>query len=497
MNQKTAAGLQILAASVLLGLLGNALLRATPWGLNAALWTAALVLAMILLARRQERPASPDTRWLAPCLLLFGAALAWRDSPVLKTLDALALLALLTLAVCRTQAGRVHLAAVTEYPLAALRTMGQTLLGSVLLLGEDIRWRELPRDGWGRHLGGLLRGLLMAGPLLLLFGGLFMAADPVFQRLVLRAFQWDCLSLADHLFLTACCAWLTGGYLRWLFLVPDPAPPAASPPAEEAERSRAFSLGTVELVVVLGLLNALFLSFVLIQVRYFFGGAALVQSAIPLTYAEYARRGFFELVTVAALMLPLLLTFHWLQDAATARTRIFPLLAGSLVAQLFVIMGSALMRMRLYQLAYGLTELRVYTTAFMLWLAVLFVWFGLTVMRGRRERFSFGSLVAGLLFVLGLHVLNPDALIVRANAARDAAGRFDVTYALSLSADAVPALASEMPRLRPETRRVAAAYLAPRRVGLAHADWRAWSWSRWQARRALESLLARKEEGRR
>ena len=30
------------------------------------------------------------------------------------------------------------------------------------------------------------------------------------------------------------------------------------------------------------------------------------------TYAEYARRGFFELVAVAALVLPLLLCAHWL-----------------------------------------------------------------------------------------------------------------------------------------------------------------------------------------
>ena len=49
----------------------------------------------------------------------------------------------------------------------------------------------------------------------------------------------------------------------------------------------------------------------LVQFRYLFGGAALVQVSETLTYAEYARRGFFELVAVAALLLPIMLLLDW------------------------------------------------------------------------------------------------------------------------------------------------------------------------------------------
>jgi hypothetical protein len=55
---------------------------------------------------------------------------------------------------------------------------------------------------------------------------------------------------------------------------------------------------------VLGLLDLLFLTFVVIQVRYLFGGAGRVAATAGLTHTEYARRGFFELVTVTALALP-------------------------------------------------------------------------------------------------------------------------------------------------------------------------------------------------
>ena len=71
-------------------------------------------------------------------------------------------------------------------------------------------------------------------------------------------------------------------------------------------------LGAVELNVVVTILDLLFLAFVIVQFRYLFGGRDLVQQSANLTYAEYARHGFFELVAVAALTLPLLLLGDWL-----------------------------------------------------------------------------------------------------------------------------------------------------------------------------------------
>ena len=109
--------------------------------------------------------------------------------------------------------------------------------------------------------------------------------------------------------------------------------------------------------------------------------------------------------------------------------------------------------MRLYQAEYGLSEQRLYPTAFMGWLAVVFVWFCLTVLRGHRERFAFGAMVAGFLLVATLHVINPDALIARTNLARARAGHiFDARYAARLSADAVPELVAGLPDLNPQDR---------------------------------------------
>src|SRR5206468_3878865 len=141
----------------------------------------------------------------------------------------------------------------------------------------------------------------------------------------------------------------------------------------------------------------------------------------------------------------------------------FRALSALLVVLLFVVMASALERMRLYQRAYGLTELRLYSTAFMLWLAAVCCWFVVTVFRGRRSGFAIGAVVTALATVVALNVANPDALIARIDIDRARAERpLDVGYVLGLSADAVPPLGHRPDRLGPAARSVAAPELLTR-----------------------------------
>jgi hypothetical protein len=182
----------------------------------------------------------------------------------------------------------------------------------------------------------------------------------------------------------------------------------------------------------------LFFAFVLVQARWLFGGAAALQAVPGLTVAEYARRGFFQLVVAAALVLPLLLIADAGAQTAAAR-RTTRILSGALVALVFVVMVSAMQRMTLYTQRFGLTEQRVYGTAFMGWLAVVFAWFVITTLRGRRRRFAVGPVIAGITSVFALAAANPDALITRVNMERAHAGaQVDGAYLAQLSADAAP-----------------------------------------------------------
>ncbi|MGH8003299.1 MAG: DUF4153 domain-containing protein, partial [Limisphaerales bacterium] len=325
------------------------------------------------------------------------------------------------------------------------------------------------------------RGILIALPIVLVFGGLLMAADAIFEGIVKKVFDIDFQEIFKHLFITGFGAWVAGGLLHGIFFSKREGLP-------ENVRASSFNAGLTETFIVLGLLNLLFLSFVLVQFRYFFGGANLVEVTPGLTYAEYARRGFFELVTVAGLVLPLLLGWHWLLPKGNMKSeKIFRVLAGIMILLLFVIMASAVKRMRLYQGEYGLTELRLYTTVFMGWLAAVFIWFGLTVLRNHRERFMFGALITGFVAIFALQTINPDGLIVRTNLSLAKSGKsFDVDYAATLSDDALPALVEALPSLNDaDQKKVFDCIIAPKLTSLK-SDWRTWSWSRHQAEKVLE-----------
>jgi hypothetical protein len=177
----------------------------------------------------------------------------------------------------------------------------------------------------------------------------------------------------------------------------------------------------------------------------------LVQNTPDFKLAEYARRGFGELVAVSALVLPMLLVGHWLlkNDKPAAGT-LFKVLAGIQIGLLFVIMASAVQRLVLLtgNLGYGMTTVRLYPMIFMTWLAIVFVLFAATVLRNARQYFAWAALWSAF-FVLGAtHVLNPDAFIVRTNLALMEQGReFDAGYNASLSQDAVPDLIGILDKL--------------------------------------------------
>ena len=464
-----------------------------PWGLNAAIGTAALVGTGAWLVRRNHIRPGPDTAWLAITALLLGVAFLRRDAQTLAAFDMLAMVITLALAAASLQGERVS----TWYPFDYARGIATaafwSVVGTLPLVLRDIPWRELPQDGRTRHLRGAGLGVLIAAPLLVIFAALFASADPVFGGVLSNLFALNMESVIQHAVLFVFWGALTAGYLRWGLL----GRPAGleSPAAKPIE-------SIVPVATALGLLNFLFLMFVVVQLRYFFGGASIVEQTSGLTFAEYARQGFFQLVAASALVLPVLLGAEHLAGTGTvAQVRVFRRLAGLLLVLLAVIMASALQRMRLYVQAYGLTDDRLYAAAFMILLIGVFGWFAWTVLRGRRHRFAFGALMQAFAVLAGLHVLNPDAFILNANLNRPVAERpFDAKYAASLGADAVPRLITALPRLTDADRCIVVGKLLDRWstlprdeqrsvAGPDHTDWRTWNWSRTRARALVRDHL--------
>jgi hypothetical protein len=476
MSRGTRLGIALVASALVLGVLGDLLFQGKPLGLNVGLWTLAFAIGLTVLMRVSRAPLHQGRRFMLAPLLVFSAMFAWHASPLLVVANLLALAAAVSMGALRNRRARLHAATLSDYGGGLVGACVSTAFGALPLLMSDISWKEVVGRTRSEKVTAVARGVALGLPLLIVFGALFVAADAVFKHLMSSAVPSVDATAVERLLIIGVWAWLAGGLLRDLL--------ASRDEGEEVPLARERrGVGALEIGVALAFLDLLFLAFVVVQFRYLFGGSTLVQSQAHLTYAEYARHGFFELVAVAGLTLTVLLLADW--ALAGRGRRAFRWLAGALLVLLGVVIASALQRMRLYVQHFGLTELRLYATGVILWLAVVSAWFAVTVLRSRRHAFAVGALVAGFAATLALNVLSPDALIARTNVTRPVV---DVTYLAGLSDDAIPTLVSRISQLpKPQQSELAAALLgrAP-----ADDDWRSWNHSRARAADALRNHRA-------
>jgi Domain of unknown function (DUF4173) len=307
--------------------------------------------------------------------------------------------------------------------------------------------------------------------LLWVFGALFASADPAFANLLTRLTpRADTDEMVSRLFL------LAAGMLSLLgaaFLVTAP------PDLTGLETPAPSRVRRWEWAVPVAALDLLFAAFVLVQLTVLFGGSEHVLGDDGPTYAEYARGGFWQLLTVTVLTLPVLgVAARRAPSADRADRMLIRVLLGSLAGLTLVIVASAMYRMNLYEQAYGFTRLRILVSACELWLGAVFV---MVLVAGLRLRARWlaqavaGSAAAAL---LGLALLNPDRFIAERNVDRyERIDRIDVTYLSRLSADAAPAL----DRL-PSTLRDCALTRIAADLAFHPDDWRSANLGRRQAR---------------
>jgi hypothetical protein len=470
-------GVSLLGVALALGAAGDVLFNGRQLGINVFLFAVCFVAGLALLLRKSRAPSHQGRRWMAAPLLLFSLAFAWHDSRLLTATNLLALGGAVALGGLRRTQHRPQNASISEYAAGFASAGAGTFAGAVHLLTQEIPWREASRGLRGPRSAAVGRGVAIGLPVVLLFGGLFMAADAVFKQYVtgvVPSFGHP----TSHIVFVTVIAWLGAGLVRDLVARREE---ERALPADWLLHRQPPRLGSTEIAIVLGALDLLFLAFVLVQARYLFGGSGLVESQAHLTYAQYARHGFFELVAVSVLVLPVLLAANAL---ARDRKRLVRAFSAVLVALELIVALSALQRLHIYEQQFGLTELRIYAIGVVAWLVCVFLWASVTILRGRVRPFAVGAVVAGFVATAALNVLNPDALIARTNLTRPQA---DFAYLQKLSDDAVPTLvaqASASPD--PLVRGTLRAQLSARRVGAF--DWLAWNASRERARHALARL---------
>lgn len=350
----------------------------------------------------------------------------------------------------------------------------------------------------GGPLKRILRGVLIAIPIVVFFAFLLASADLVFNQKLADFFdRFDIENIPEYclrlIIIIGVAYALLGIFLHAANKSTDETLLGEDKPVLK------HFLHFTEAAIVLGSVVTLFVLFVIVQFQYFFGGEVNI-GVEGYTYSQYARSGFNELIWVALCSLVMSLGLSTITRRETDwQKRIYSGLSVALLASVLVILVSAYQRLAIAIDWHGFSRLRLYPRVFLIWVGLLFIAvIALEVIR-RERYFALAAVLASIGFAVSLSLLNVDASIVRHNAYRTREGKhFNVNHLTSLSADAVPALAEAfMDRSLPvETRDGLGAALvcflnSDLYADFPTLDWRSFTFSQWAAVKALDRVEPR------
>lgn len=333
-------------------------------------------------------------------------------------------------------------------------------------------------------------GVLVSVPLLLIFGALFSQADAVFAQWFKDLFSFNYAFPAEFGPRVVRTIIFTLYLASLLYVVFD---------NDYTLGTNIYSVkkfDTTIVATILTLVNVLFLLFVFIQVRYLFGSSSFVLEN-GLTFADYARAGFFQLTAVLVLS-GCLLALLYRSFSAHGHDKLGTILKVLLIVQVEIIAISALRRMNLYQDEYGYTTLRLYVEWFIYFVMILFVAFAVSVIRQVNFRkLFFGALIYGVVAFAVVGSINVDRMIAEQNIARFYQGKkIDIDYLVTLRADAMPLLvdfSNNNPNLHSEkTNMMFAGLLNKKKHYLEfHDTWTEFNFAVFQALQKLNNLIVR------
>ncbi|WFE96539.1 DUF4153 domain-containing protein [Micromonospora sp. WMMD987] len=455
-------------AAVLAGALGVAFfVPLTRTGIGWFLGWLILTAGVVAAVRKSTGALTRTDRlirggWAVAALALL-AVLAFRNAWWLVTFCVFGALGCATLAIVGGRQVRSILFSLVAAPFAALR---------------GLPWvrRHVTATGTGQVLRRVVGSVVATVLVLLVFGLLLSSADAAFDQ-VLGAVLPEINA---------------GTVVRWIFLavvggliaVAATYTLAAPPDLSTVDREGRRRWGTLEWFPAIAALTLLFVGFVAVQFTVLFGGQRHVLRTAGLSYAEYARSGFWQLTVVTLLTVAVLGgVSRWARRETRVERILLRVLLGLLSVLSVVIVVSALSRMYTYQKVYSFTGERIFVMAFELLLGAVFLMILAAGVRWRGRWIPGATVGLAVVMLLSLAVLNPEDYAARRNVARyEQTGKIDAWYLRALSADATPALANLPDRVR----RCTLSWIDD---DLAEPDpWYAWNLGRTRARAELDRL---------
>lgn len=470
-----------------------------PFGINFPIFVVLCLATGLYLVFAEDRRPARASFWLLLPILFFAGMRAVREEPMTSFVNVAATLGLLSVLAMTLLGGKWLRYSVSDYVAKSVVLWVNTCVNPLKFFFSK---RETgsetapsPKTAWKTYGLPALRGLLLAIPVLALLAALLASADPIFSDRLNQFLKWfDIENLGEYIFrgfyILILAGLLIGAILHALLNSQDEKLIGTEKPWLPP------FIGWIESIIVLGSVDLLFAFFVAIQFRYFFGGQANIHID-GYTYADYARKGFTELVIVAVVSLLLLLALGALtRRIEGAQRRVFSGLGVGLVLLVIVILVSAFQRVLLYEAAYGFSRVRTYTNIFIIWLGLLLVATVILEVIERPRVFGLVALIAAMGYGVTADILNVDAFIARENIQRSSQGQeLDGSYLSSLSSDVTPVLVQSFadPRLPASVKDQLGAALACRAYfgrdrNPAELPWMAFHYASYQATTNMQAI---------
>lgn len=291
-------------------------------------------------------------------------------------------------------------------------------------------------------------GLAISVPLLFVIINLLVSADQQFGQMLALFPNWlSGLKMEEEILRTASIIFYTLSIFGLLQVLRK----KQSLTEPLIEKNEKMSWDSIVSLTVLFLLNIVYLLFVIVQFKYFF--SETLQDGY--TYAEFARRGFFELLFVTMLNLLIISTVvSFVEVGSRTVKRMVRVLLTLLVFFSGIMLYSAFLRLFMYEEAYGFTFARVLAHSFMIFLLVILCY---SLMRIWLERLSLVRfyIISAIIYYAMINTLQLDEFVVNKNLERyKETGKIDIYYLNSLSYEGVAGLVklyqmnSDLPRLK-------------------------------------------------
>lgn len=273
-------------------------------------------------------------------------------------------------------------------------------------------------------------GILISIPVLMVVLKLLISADTQFERLLGAIPDWFNVLDAEGMVRFFAIVFFTFAFFGFLQALFNKQIKVLKQQADTEK----FKLDPIITATVLILINIVYVLFTIVQFKYFFGGA--LQD--DLTYAEYARKGFFELLFVTMINLSItVLVLTFVDRASLTMKRLTQIMLTLLVFSSSVMLSSAFIRLSMYEEAYGFTLTRVLAHSFMLFLVIIFAY---TLVKIWIEKLSLVHFyfISSLIYYTGITLVDLDKIVVKENINRyEVTGKIDVHYLNSLSSTGV------------------------------------------------------------